>query len=131
MVTHPPVDADVRTVHRPRVRPIHLLRAQVLPLLGGQVRVGADIVARAEVSVAAGGDDAGADVPVLPDLTPRLGELVRMRLIEDVRLLGVVDRDVRDLIAGLVANAHLRVRPCSSRLPRARLYGTRATTGSA
>src|SRR5216683_2953871 len=49
--------------------------------------------------VAGAGQDRAADVAILPEVDPGLRNLVRCRLVEDVRLGGVVQGDVGDPVA--------------------------------
>src|SRR5204862_372097 len=58
-------------------RPEDALRAEVFALLLGDVLARREIVAPAEMPVAGAGDDRAADVAVLPQIDPRLGDRVR------------------------------------------------------
>src|SRR5262249_46391608 len=99
MIAHAPVDAGLLAVHGPRQRPEYPLGAQILALLLGDVLARREVVAAAEVRVALAGDDGAANRAILPEIDPRLGDLVGRRFVEDVCLGGVVQRDVGDAVA--------------------------------
>ena len=60
----------------------------------------------AEMLVAGPGQDRAANVSIFPKINPRLRDFIRGRFVEDVRLLGIVQRDIRDAIALFIFNGH-------------------------
>src|SRR6266478_5286006 len=102
VVAHPPVDPGLLAVHGTRERPVEALGAQIFALLLGDVLARHQVVSAAKMPVAGAGQDRAADGAVLPEIDPGLRNLIRCRLVEDVRLGGVVQRDVGDPVALLV-----------------------------
>ena len=64
-------------------------------------------MARTEVPVTCAGEYGDADFPVLPDVFPHFADLIRCLMVEDVALIGVVDRYVADIALFLVEDAHV------------------------
>src|SRR4029077_8808409 len=85
-------------------RPEDPLGAQVLALLLGDVLARCQVMAAAEMRVALAGQKGAAYRAVLPEIDPRLGNRVGRRLVEDVRLAGVVQGDVGDAVALLIVD---------------------------
>ena len=69
------------------------------------------VVAAAEMPVALAGQDGAADVAILPQVDPGLGNRVRRRLVEDIRLGRVVQGDVGDPVALLIVDGQLDILP--------------------
>lgn len=61
----------------------------------------------AEVAVAHPGQNRGADIGVVPDLLPSLGNFVGRFPVQDVGLLHVVDSHIGNVAAFLVQDFHL------------------------
>ena len=80
------------------------LMAQAFPFLLRGARTRCQVVTAAEVLVACAGQDRAADLAVFPQVDPDLGNLVGGLLVEDVRFLGVVQRDVGDAVALLIVD---------------------------
>src|SRR3546814_4269333 len=57
--------------------------------------------------VARARDDGAADLAVLPQVDPGVGDLVRHALVEDVRLFGIVQGDVGDSVVLAIVDAQL------------------------
>src|SRR5439155_12501727 len=107
MVAHPSVDPGLLPVHGAGERPEDALSAQVFTLLGGDVLARREIVAAAEMPVAGPGQDRAAYRAILPEIDPGGRDLVRGRLIEDVRLGWIIQRDVGDAVALLIIDGHI------------------------
>ena len=103
-------------MHCARERPEDALGTQVFAFLLGDVRPRRQIVPAAEMPIAGAGQDCAADVAILPEVDPGRGNSIRCGLVEDVRLLGVVQRDVGDPVALFVIDRQAAL-PFS--LPRA------------
>ena len=99
VVAHPSVDPGLLAVHGAGERPEDALGAQIFAFLLGDVWARRQIVPAAEMPVAGAGQDRAADVAILPEVDPGRGNRVGRRLVEDVRLLGIVQRDVGDPVA--------------------------------
>src|SRR5215467_5450217 len=102
VVAHPPVDTALLAVHGAGKRPVDALGAQIFAVIGGEFGARRKIVPAAKMPVAGTRQDRAADVAILPEVDPGLRNLVRCRLVENVRLGGVVERDVRNPIALLI-----------------------------
>src|SRR6266446_6259356 len=102
MVAHSPIDPGLLAVHRAGERPIETLGAQIFAFLLGDVLARRQIVPAAKMPVAGAGQDRATDGAILPEVDPGLRNLVGRRLVEDVRLGGVVQRDIGDPVALLV-----------------------------
>src|SRR5215831_18861907 len=59
--------------------------------------------------VAGAGQDRAADVVILPEVDPGRGNGVRCRLVEDVRLFRIVQRDIGDAVALFVVDTNVFV----------------------
>ncbi len=74
----------------------------------------------AEMPVALPRHDGTADIAVFPKVDPGLGDLVGRRLIQDVRLCGIVEGDVGDSVAFLIVDGQVGILPwdygCEQRL---------------
>ena len=112
VVAHAPVDAGLLSMHGARQRPEDALRAQVFALVLGDVGPRREIVAAAEVAVAFAGQDRAADVAILPQVGPGFGDRIRRRLVEDIGLVGIGERDVGDAVALLIFDGHGRFLDC-------------------
>ena len=111
VIAHAPVHAGLLAVHRSRQRPEDALRPEILALLLRDVLARREIVAAAEVLVALAGQDGAADRAIFPHVDPRLGDRIRRRLVEEVRLGRVVQRDVCDAVALLVIDGQAIILP--------------------
>src|SRR5207237_5400649 len=107
MIAHPPIDPGLLAVHGAGERPVDPLGAQIFAFLLGDVLARRQIVAAAKMPVAGTRQDRAADVAILPEVDPSLRDLVRCRLVENVRLGGVVEGDVRDPIELLVIDGQI------------------------
>src|SRR5215472_15328003 len=99
MVAHAPVDTGLLAVHGAGEWPKEALRAQIFALLLGDVLARREVVAAAEMPIAGTGQDRAADRAVFPHVDPGLRDRVRGRLVEDVRLVRVVEPDIGDPVA--------------------------------
>jgi hypothetical protein len=106
MIAEPTIHAGLLAMHRAGQRPENPFRSQIFPLLLGDVRAFGEVVAAAEMPVARPGQDRAANVAVFPQVDPGGGDFVRGRLVQNVRLLWVVQRDICDAIAFFVFDGH-------------------------
>src|SRR5580700_1904008 len=102
VIAHAPVDSGLLAVRRSCQRPEDALGTEILALLLRYVLARREVVTAAEVRIALAGQDCAADRAIFPEIDPRLGNRVGRRLVEDVCLGGVVQRDVRDAVALLI-----------------------------
>ncbi len=114
VIAHAPVDAGLLAVHRSRQRPEDPLGAQILTFLLGDVLARREVMAAAEVRIALARQDGAADRAVFPEIDPRIGNRVRCRLVEDIRLGGVVQRDVGDAVALFIFDGQAVILPAKS-----------------
>jgi hypothetical protein len=107
VVAHPPIDAGLLAMHGAGERPEDTLGSKVFAFLLGDVRARCQIVPAAEMSVTGPGQDRAADVAVFPEISPGLRNRVRCRFVEDVCLIGIIERDVSDAVALFVIDGQL------------------------
>jgi hypothetical protein len=112
MVAHPPVDASLLAMNRTGEWPENTLGAQVFAVFRCEVRARRQIVSAAKMPVAGSRQYCTADIAILPKIDPSLRDIVRGRLVQDIRLAGIVQRDVGDPIALLIVDGQIDLLLC-------------------
>ena len=107
VVAQLPVGAYLGAVNGPGKRPEDVLCADSVQVFFGNARRRRQVVAGTKMPVTGAGEYGDADFPVLPDVFPHLADLIRCLMVEDVALIGVVDRYVGDMAFFLVEDAHV------------------------